>query len=83
MCENGDTITHIQRDVFLNAKFGENMVNCEEIADISLEPWRNCCEENVKGLCEEPAYLYVPIESQLKARAKREQEIFESIEKFN
>lgn len=63
ICENGDNIDHIQRDVFLNAKFPRDMVRCREIRDISYEPWRNCCKSNPTGLCGESAYFYVPVES--------------------
>lgn len=63
MCENGDNIEYIQKDVFLNANYPNEMSRCSEIRDISLEPWRNCCQENAQGLCGEPSYFYVPIES--------------------
>ncbi|CAF0918628.1 unnamed protein product [Brachionus calyciflorus] len=63
ICENGDNMPYIQRDVFLNAKFPNDMLECSQIDDISLEPWKNCCENNPEGLCGEPAYFYVPIES--------------------
>lgn len=62
ICENGDTIEHIQKDPFLNAKFPNGMLRCSEIRDISLEPWRNCCQKNPVGLCGEPAYFYVSAE---------------------
>jgi hypothetical protein len=63
ICENGDNIDMVQRDVFLNAEFPNGMVRCSQLKDISLEPWRNCCAENVSGLCGENSYFYVPIES--------------------
>ena len=55
LCETGDNIQYIQRDVFLNAKFPNQMVKCSEITDVSLEPWRNCCEDSATGLCSEPS----------------------------
>lgn len=63
ICENSDNIGYIQRDVFLNAKYPEEMTRCGEIEDMSFEPWRNCCENNPTGLCGEPAYFYVPYDS--------------------
>jgi peroxidase len=67
ICENGDSIEHVQRDVFLNAAFPDQMSRCEEIEDVSLEPWRNCCQENAVGLCAEPVFFQPSIE-----KAKRE-----------
>jgi peroxidase len=69
ICENGDDIDHVQRDVFLNAKYPSQMSRCSQIEDVSMEPWRGCCRENPTGLCGEPAYFYVPIES---SRYKRQ-----------
>lgn len=63
ICENGDNIEYIQRDVFKNAKFPRGMVKCSQIEDISLEPWRKCCLENPKGLCSEPAFHYTSLET--------------------
>lgn len=62
ICENGDNIQTIQTDAFLNAKYPNEMTKCDRINDVSLEPWRNCCAENAKGLCGEPAYFYLPNE---------------------
>jgi hypothetical protein len=64
ICENGDNIQYVQRNVFLNAKFPTGMSKCAEIEDLSMEPWRNCCQDNISGLCGEPAYSYVPVEAQ-------------------
>jgi hypothetical protein len=68
ICENSDNINNIQKDVFINAKFPNEMVKCSSLENVSLEPWRNCCEENAKGLCGESSYFYVPIESQKRRR---------------
>jgi hypothetical protein len=40
------------------------MAKCSQIEDMSLEPWRNCCKENMEGLCAEQSYFYVPQESE-------------------
>jgi hypothetical protein len=63
ICENSDNIEYIQEDVFLNAKFPSQMRKCSEIEDISLEPWKNCCQDNLSGLCKEEAYYYTQNES--------------------
>ena len=63
ICENSDTIEYIQEDVFLNAGFPSQMKKCSDIEDISLEPWRNCCQDNLTGLCKEEAYYYTQNES--------------------
>jgi peroxidase len=62
MCENSENIEMIQKDVFLNAKYPNEMFECSKLEDVSLEPWKNCCENNAKGLCGEPAYFYLPNE---------------------
>ena len=62
ICENSENIEMIQKDVFLNAKFPNEMFECSKLEDFSLEPWKNCCENNAKGLCGEPAYFYLPNE---------------------
>ena len=64
ICDNGDQIEHAQRDVFLNAKYPTGMKKCVEIDGMSLESWRNCCKDNIAGLCREPANYYVPFEAQ-------------------
>ena len=63
ICENSEGNNYVQKDVFLNAAFPREMMPCSELADISLEPWRNCCEKNAVGLCGESSYFYVPVES--------------------
>ncbi len=39
ICENGDNINLIQKDVFLNAKFPNDMVKCSSLEEVSIEPW--------------------------------------------
>jgi peroxidase len=63
VCENGDNIRNVQKDLFLNAKYPSGMMECNQIEKMSIEPWRNCCEKNAKGLCSEPSVLYVPVET--------------------
>jgi len=49
LCENGDHIDRIPRNVFLNAMYPRDYVPCSYIEDIDLEPWRGCCNENMAG----------------------------------
>ena len=49
LCENGDRIDRIPRNVFLNAMYPRDYVPCQQIEDINLEPWRGCCQENMDG----------------------------------
>lgn len=49
LCENGDRIDRIPRNVFLNAMYPRDYVSCSNIEDIDLEPWRGCCSENMAG----------------------------------
>lgn len=45
LCDNGDNITRIQRDVFLLPDADNNFVDCHEIPSIDLRAWSSCCEE--------------------------------------
>ena len=49
LCENGDRIDRIPRNVFLNAMYPRDYVPCSQIEDVDLEPWRGCCNENMAG----------------------------------
>lgn len=69
ICDNGEDIDHIQKNVFLNARYPNEMSRCSEIEDMSYEPWKDCCKDNAVGLCEEPAYFYVPIEQAKRKRS--------------
>lgn len=50
LCENGDYIDRIPRNVFLNAIYPRDYVPCSYIEDVDLEPWRGCCNENMVGV---------------------------------
>jgi peroxidase len=39
ICENSDGIQHVQKNVFMNANFPNEMVRCSDIEDVSVEPW--------------------------------------------
>ncbi|CAB0039484.1 unnamed protein product [Trichogramma brassicae] len=46
LCDNGDNITRIQRNVFLLPGEGDNdFRSCDEIPSIDLKLWYECCEE--------------------------------------
>lgn len=48
LCDNGDNITRIQRDVFLLPDENNNFVSCSEIPEIDLNAWYECCEECIE-----------------------------------
>ncbi len=62
ICENADNIEFIQKNVFLNAKFPEEMIRCSQLDQVfSLKPWKNCCQDNIKDQkCIEPIYSFLP-----------------------
>lgn len=43
ICDNGDNIRHIQRNVFLNARYPEDFVSCDLIPRINTQVWASCC----------------------------------------
>lgn len=45
LCDNSDNITRIQGDVFMLSGFTNPMIDCEEIPEIDLKLWSECCEE--------------------------------------
>ena len=49
LCENGDRIDRIPRNVFLNGMYPRDYVPCSTIEDVDLEPWRGCCKQNMAG----------------------------------
>ncbi|CAF0794048.1 unnamed protein product [Rotaria sordida] len=90
ICENGDHIERIPKNVFLNAIYPRDYVSCSHIEDIDLEPWRGCCNQNMAGsnaVCNIPAILsydpfpnYEPSRTSTNTRQKREiveQEVIE------
>ncbi|XP_066442244.1 peroxidasin homolog [Eleutherodactylus coqui] len=44
LCDNGDNIRHVQRDVFLVAPFPHGMQRCEDIPGVDLHFWQECCD---------------------------------------
>ncbi|XP_061699023.1 peroxidasin isoform X1 [Syngnathoides biaculeatus] len=45
LCDNGDNITRVQRDVFRVAEVPHGYSNCDNIAQIDLRMWQDCCED--------------------------------------
>ncbi|CAB1449261.1 unnamed protein product [Pleuronectes platessa] len=45
MCDNGDNITRIQRDVFRVAELPHGYGSCDDIPQIDLRMWQDCCED--------------------------------------
>ncbi|XP_044155567.1 peroxidasin homolog [Bufo gargarizans] len=44
LCDNGDNIRHVQKDVFHVASFPQGMQKCEDIPGIDLRFWQECCD---------------------------------------
>ncbi|KAM3923611.1 peroxidasin homolog isoform 2-T2 [Leptodactylus fuscus] len=44
LCDNGDNIQHVQKDVFLVASFPHGMQKCKDIPAVDLSFWKECCD---------------------------------------
>ncbi|XP_015127264.1 peroxidasin homolog [Diachasma alloeum] len=55
LCDNGDNITRVQRDVFQLPEGENSFINCDEIPSINLRFWSDCCEN-----CEVPSGNGIP-----------------------
>lgn len=47
LCENGDNIDRVQKDVFIYRNFTQSPAfyePCDQIAEINLNVWQSCCE---------------------------------------
>ncbi|XP_063003275.1 peroxidasin homolog [Elgaria multicarinata webbii] len=45
ICDNSDHIQQLQKDVFRVASYPQGMVNCDEIPEVDLRMWQDCCED--------------------------------------
>ncbi|KAF7248803.1 hypothetical protein EYD10_05320 [Varanus komodoensis] len=45
ICDNSDHIRQLQRDVFRVASYPQGMVSCDEIPEVDLRMWQDCCED--------------------------------------
>ncbi|XP_048452080.1 peroxidasin homolog [Rhincodon typus] len=45
LCDNGDDIQQVQKDVFLKAEYPQGYVTCDEIPKMDLRLWQDCCED--------------------------------------
>ncbi|XP_033967231.1 peroxidasin isoform X1 [Pseudochaenichthys georgianus] len=45
LCDNGDNITRVQHDVFRVAKLPHGYGSCEDVPQIDLRMWQDCCED--------------------------------------
>ena len=43
LCDNGDSITNVQHNVFSMAHSKEDYVLCNDIPKIDLKMWSDCC----------------------------------------
>uniref|UniRef100_A0AAQ5Y2R0 Ig-like domain-containing protein n=1 Tax=Amphiprion ocellaris TaxID=80972 RepID=A0AAQ5Y2R0_AMPOC len=44
LCDNGDNITRIQQDVFRVAELPHGYGSCDDVSQIDLRMWQDCCE---------------------------------------
>ncbi|XP_059502044.1 peroxidasin homolog isoform X2 [Stegostoma tigrinum] len=52
LCDNGDDIQQVQKDVFLKAEYPQGYVTCAEIPKMDLRLWQDCCEGLVSNVHE-------------------------------
>lgn len=45
ICDNGDNITRIQRNIFFLPSEENPLVSCDDIPSIDLRMWNECCED--------------------------------------
>uniref|UniRef100_A0A3Q2QIY6 Peroxidasin n=1 Tax=Fundulus heteroclitus TaxID=8078 RepID=A0A3Q2QIY6_FUNHE len=45
LCDNGDNITRVQRDVFAVADLPHGYGSCADVPRIDLRMWQDCCED--------------------------------------
>ncbi|CAL8299347.1 unnamed protein product [Boreogadus saida] len=45
LCDNGDNITRIQQDVFSVAELPHGYGSCDDVPQIDLRMWQDCCED--------------------------------------
>ncbi|XP_054894270.1 peroxidasin isoform X1 [Poeciliopsis prolifica] len=45
VCDNGDNITRVQRDVFAVADLPHGYGSCDDVPQIDLRMWQDCCED--------------------------------------
>ncbi|XP_052342064.1 peroxidasin homolog isoform X2 [Oncorhynchus keta] len=45
LCDNGDNITRIQQDVFSVAQLPHGYGSCDDVPNIDLRMWQDCCED--------------------------------------
>lgn len=44
LCDNGDNITRVQHDAFRVAELPHGYSSCDDIPQIDLRMWQDCCE---------------------------------------
>lgn len=45
LCDNGDNITRITKNVFILPELQGGLVKCEEIPKVDLKLWSECCSD--------------------------------------
>ncbi|CAD5206024.1 unnamed protein product [Bursaphelenchus okinawaensis] len=77
LCNNGDNITQVQRDVFKYMGMGTKFYGkCDDIPDVELKMWMSCCDEACQAR-EDPIS-----ESMRKSRKRRSRHLYGSSEEL-
>ncbi|XP_059149392.1 peroxidasin homolog [Physella acuta] len=45
ICDSSDSITRVQKDVFMRVQSDDEYLNCEQIPRLELTHWTDCCED--------------------------------------
>lgn len=67
LCDNGDNITRVQQDVFRVVEHPHGYSSCDDIPQIDLRMWQDCCEGRfLKLLTRTKTQLFLSLLSCLK-----------------
>lgn len=68
LCDNGDNITRVQRDVFRVAELPHGYISCDDVPQIDLRMWQDCCEGKSQRTPHQPARFILQFTRQLRSR---------------
>lgn len=67
LCDNGDNITRVQKDVFTVAELPHGYDGCENIPHIDLRMWQDCCEGKISNSLQN-TFSFIVLTSALKSK---------------
>uniref|UniRef100_I3K0N8 Peroxidasin n=1 Tax=Oreochromis niloticus TaxID=8128 RepID=I3K0N8_ORENI len=68
LCDNGDNITRVQRDVFRVAELPHGYISCDDVPQIDLRMWQDCCEGKSQQTLHQLARFILQFTRQLRSR---------------